>query len=81
MSRARLLTVPMVAGMSLISAGPAAGAPPECADIAPHTRMCRTSGHAAITTSPDPTLSNPYPGWGYGGLGIGLRGGGGFFSF
>jgi hypothetical protein len=36
--------------------------------------MCQTPGHLAIVTSPDPALTNPYPGWGYGGLGYGLGG-------
>jgi len=65
-----LLIAPAVA---TLLAAPAA-AVPECIDIAPSTRMCETPGHLAIVTSPDPALTNPYPGWGYGGLGYGLGG-------
>jgi hypothetical protein len=64
---------------TLISAAPAAGAPPECADVTPTTRLCRTSGHTGITTSPDPALTNRYPGWGYAGMGVGLSAGGWWF--
>ena len=78
--RTGLVLVPLAMSAALMSAVPAAGAPPECADIGPHTRMCRTSGHSAITTSPDPLLTNRYPGWGYGGLGIGLGRGAWWFS-
>jgi len=64
---------------ALISAAPASGAPPECGDITPTTRLCRTTGHTAITTSPDPALTNRYPGWGYAGMGVGLSAGGWWF--
>ena len=67
---AALLIAPTVA---ILLAAPAA-ALPECTDIAPNTRMCQTSGHVAIVTSPNPALTNPYPGWSYGGLGYGLGG-------
>lgn len=62
------LTVP-------VCAAPPAGAGPDCADLAPHTRLCRTPGHVGITTSPDPALTNRPPGWGYGGAGGGFGGG------
>lgn len=65
-----LLIAPAVA---ILLAAPAA-AVPECTDIALNTRMCQTPGHLAIVTSPDPALTNPYPGWGYGSLGYGLGG-------
>jgi hypothetical protein len=58
---------------TLVSAAPAS-AVPECMDIAPNTRICQTPGHSAIVTSPDPALTNSYPGWGYGALGYGLGG-------
>ena len=67
---AALLIAPTVA---ILLAAPAA-ALPECTDIAPNTRMCQTSGQVAIVTSPNPALTNPYPGWSYGGLGYGLGG-------
>ena len=67
---AALLIAPTVA---ILLAAPAA-ALPECTDIAPNTRMCQTSGQVAIVTSPNPALTNPYPGWSYGGLGDGLGG-------
>jgi hypothetical protein len=43
--------------------------------------MCSTPGHAAIVTSPDPAFTNPWPGWGFGTLGIPAIGfgGGGFW--
>ena len=67
---AALLIAPTVA---ILLAAPAA-ALPECTDIAPNTRMFQTSGQVAIVTSPNPALTNPYPGWSYGGLGYGLGG-------
>ena len=67
---AALLIAPTVA---ILLAAPAA-ALPECTDIAPNTPMCQTSGQVAIVTSPNPALTNPYPGWSYGGLGYGLGG-------
>ena len=58
-----------------------AGAGPECTDTAPNTRICRTLGHAGISTSPDPAMSTPNPVWGFGGIGIPaiVLGGGGFW--
>ena len=54
-----------------------AQAGPECTDIGPNTRMCtRAPGHTAIVTSPDPAFTNPFPGWGFGGLGYGFGVGG-----
>jgi hypothetical protein len=56
-----------------------AGAVPDCTDLGPFTRICQTQGHSAIITTPNPALSNPWPGWGFGGVGIpafGLGGGG-----
>ncbi|WP_328360610.1 hypothetical protein OG976_08690 [Mycobacterium sp. NBC_00419] len=58
---------------SLLLAIPAAAAP-QCTDTGPNTTICQTPGHAQITTSPNPALTNPYPGWGFGGIGIGLGG-------
>ncbi|WP_167097886.1 hypothetical protein [Mycobacterium sp. DL592] len=58
---------------SLLLAIPAA-AVPQCTDTGPNTTVCQTPGHAQITTSPNPSLTNPYPGWGFGGIGIGLGG-------
>jgi len=69
--RAAAVLIALWAG--LVPAAPAA-ALPECTDIAPNTRICQTPGHSAIVTSPNPALTNPYPGWGYGGLGYGLGG-------
>lgn len=78
------------AGMSLAalaaampSAAPA-GAGPDCSDLGPFTRICRTPGHSAITTTPNPAFSNPWPGWGFGGVGIpafGVGGGGVWLGF
>lgn len=55
---------------ALLACATPAAAVPQCDDFAPNTRICRTPGHTAITTSPDPALTNRYPGWGYGVLGI-----------
>lgn len=69
----------------LSAAAPAAAAPPECTDIGISTRMCtRGPGHVAITTTPNPALTNPGAGWGFGTLGIpafGLGGGGVWVGF
>jgi len=51
-----------------------AAATPQCTDTGPNTTICQTPGHAQITTSPNPAFTNPYPGWGFGGIGIGLGG-------
>ena len=69
----RAVAVLIALSAALASAATAA-ALPECTDIAPNTRICQTRGHSAIVTSPNPALTNPYPGWGYGGLGYGLGG-------
>jgi hypothetical protein len=65
----KVLTLTGVLAVALAVAAPAS-ATPECDNYAANTRICRTPGHTAITTSPDPNLTNRYPGWGYGGLGI-----------
>lgn len=63
-----------------LAVAPSAIAAPECTDVAVSTRLCtRGPGHTAIITSPNPAFTNPYPGWGFGTLGIpaiGLGGGG-----
>ena len=69
----RLAAVPAALVAALILAVPAWAAP-ECTDTGPNTTICQTPGHAQITTSPNPALTNPYPGWGFGGIGIGLGG-------
>ncbi|MCH9722164.1 MAG: hypothetical protein K0U67_08905 [Actinomycetia bacterium] len=73
------------AALLLLTAAPAAAAPPECTDVGISTRVCTTGpGHTAITTTPDPALSDPGPGWGFGTLGIpafGLGGGGVWVGF
>jgi len=68
----RVTALPIALAIAVLVAAP--DAVPECTDIAPNTRICRTPGHAAIVTSPDPAFTNPYPGWGYGPLGFGLGG-------
>lgn len=62
----------------LVLSASAGAAPPTCTDVAPNTTMCQTRGHTQITTSPDQTMTNSFPGWGFGGLGIG--GGGIWFG-
>ena len=69
----RAIALPIALAAAVLLAVPAT-AVPECTDIAPRTRICRTPGHAAIVTSPDPALTNPYPGFGYGPFGFGLGG-------
>lgn len=79
--------VAMAAAAAALALAPPAQAGPDCADIGPNTRMCtRGPGHTSITTSPDPNFTNPYPGWGFGGLGyggfgLGLGGGGVWIGF
>ena len=80
-----IVAVTMVAAALTLAAPAHAG--PECSDVGPNTRMCvRPPGHTAITTSPDPAFTNPYPGWGFGGLGyggfgLGIGGGGIWIGF
>ena len=69
----RATALPIALAAAVLMAAPAT-AGPECTDIAPFTRICQTPGHTAIVTSPDPALTNPYPGWGYGPFGFGLGG-------
>jgi hypothetical protein len=69
----RLIAVPAAVISALVLAIPAAAAP-QCTDTGPSTTICQTPGHAQITTSPNPAFTNPYPGWGFGGIGIGLGG-------
>lgn len=61
-----LAALPVLAAAVALAA-PAAAAP-DCADLAPQTRMCRTTGHTAIVSSPDPAFTDPWPGWGFGTL-------------
>lgn len=71
----------IAAGFTAIGVAPTATAAPVCADVAPNTRMCQTPGHTQITTSPDQAMTNPYPGWGFGGIGgFGIGGGGIWFG-
>lgn len=54
------------AAAAVVPAAPATAAP-QCSEIAPNTRMCaRPPGHTAITSTPNPAYTNPYPGWGFG---------------
>jgi hypothetical protein len=69
----KFLALPAAFVAALMLAIPAAAAP-QCTDTGPSTTICQSPGHAQITTSPNPALTNPYPGWGYGGIGIGLGG-------
>jgi hypothetical protein len=72
------LAVGLVLATSLIAAPLASAAPissaPKCMDTAPNTRFCQTPGHSQITTSPDPAMTNSFPGWGFGSLGFGQGG-------
>jgi hypothetical protein len=67
-----------VVAIGLTLAAPAAAAPvpsaPKCTETAPNTRFCQTPGHSQITTSPDPAMTNSFPGWGFGSLGFGQGG-------
>ncbi|MGV0993715.1 MAG: hypothetical protein ACOYBX_07045 [Mycobacterium sp.] len=68
---ATMIAVAMAFGGTVLATP--AHAAPQCTDIGPNTRMCtRAPGHTAIVTSPDPAFTNPWPGWGFGGLGYGL---------
>ena len=88
--RQNVFRVLLSAGMSLAAIAAAvqcaapAGAVPDCTDIGPFTRICQNPGHSAIITTPNPALSNPWPGWGFGGVGVpafGLGGGGIWLGF
>lgn len=73
------LVAAFLAWLAAVLVAAPAGAAPDCSNIGPNTRMCSNPGHAAIVTSPDPAFTNPYPGWGFGTLGIpaiGIGGGG-----
>ena len=75
-----------VAAIAMVFTGTVLAAPaqagPQCTDIGPNTRMCtRSPGHTAIVTSPDPAFTNPFPGWGFGGLGYGFGIGGTWIGF
>ncbi|WP_313673036.1 hypothetical protein [Mycolicibacterium sp.] len=67
---------------ALLLAAPVA-AVPTCTRTGPTTTTCVTGGHTAITTTPNPALSNPWPGWGvgWGTPVIGLGGGGVWIGF
>ena len=68
----------IAAAVALPSAAPAGATGPECTDVAVGTRVCvRGPGHTAITTSPNPAFTHPFPGWGFGTLGIPVIGFGG----
>lgn len=72
-----VISVLTAAAAGLLQAAPAT-AGPACTDTAPFTRMCVNPGHTAITTTPNPALTNPWPGWGFtfGTPVFGLGGGG-----
>lgn len=74
-----------VAAAAFLPAAAAHATGPECADVAVSTRICvRGPGHTAIITSPNPAFTNPYPGWGFGTLGVpafGIGGGGIWIGF
>ena len=74
MARVRLIAL----ALGVIAALPAAPATasPDCTDTAPNTRTCVTPGHTAITTTPNPALTNPGWGFGWGTPIFGLGGGG-----
>lgn len=75
----RPVTVATMIATAVALAAPAQAAP-ECTDLGPTTRMCtRSPGHTAIITTPNPALSNPWPGWGFGGPGYGFGTGGGIW--
>jgi len=76
MTRA-LLAALTAAFAALLLAAPAA-AVPTCTKTGATTTTCVTGGHIAITTTPDPALTNRWPGWGFGwGAPVIGRGGGG----
>ena len=82
--RLKAFGVVMCGPAALLSAATASAAP-ECTDIGISTRICtRGPGHTAIVTSPNPALTNPGAGWGFGTLGIpvfGVGGGGIWLGF
>lgn len=64
MARIVLIIALMVTAAVVLA--PPAAAVPDCTDTAPFTRTCVTPGHTAITTTPNPAFTNPWPGWGFG---------------
>jgi len=51
---------------------------PTCTKTGPTITTCVSGGHTSITTTPNPALTNPWPGWGFGWgtpvIGLGGRG-------
>lgn len=74
----RALTMLIAIGIAL--AAPAAAAP-DCQKTAANTTTCVTPGHTAITTTPNPALTNPGWGFGWGTPIFGLGGGGIWIGF
>ena len=75
MARMLLMAPMLVTITAVVLAGPAMSVP-TCTDTAPNTRTCVTPGHTAIVTTPNPALTNPLPGFGWGTTVFGLGGGG-----
>jgi len=85
MTRA-LLAAPaasLAAALFFAASGATASAVPTCTRTGPGTTTCVTGGHTAITTTPNPALTNSWPGWGlrWGAPVIGLGGGGVWIGF
>ncbi|MGV0838202.1 hypothetical protein [Mycolicibacterium thermoresistibile] len=71
--RSRLFTALIgVAGTVALGGAPHAAAKPTCTDINPTTMVCRSPGHARISTSPPAQPSGPQYGWPLGGVVIGF---------
>ncbi len=86
----RIAVAGLVAGAAALLSPATADAVPDCSEMAMNTRICSTPGHTAISSSPNPAFTNPYPGWGFGTPGtpgflgipaIGLGGGGLWVGF
>jgi hypothetical protein len=78
------LSVIAAAAAVLVAPAVPADAVPKCTDMAMNTRICTTPGHTAISSTPNPAFTNPYPGWGFGTLAVpsfGLGGGGFWVGF
>ncbi|MGI9126106.1 MAG: hypothetical protein ACR2JM_15325 [Mycobacterium sp.] len=79
----RTAVLAVALGFALGAAAPAAAAP-ECTNVGVGTRICTSGpGHTAITTTPNPALTNPGVGWGFsiGAPIFGLGGGGVWIGF
>lgn len=76
MARTLVVASAFVLTTAVLAAG-AATAAPECTETGLNTTTCERPGHTAITTTPNPNLTNP--GWAFWGTPAFGLGAGGFW--